>query len=50
MRYDDARLAAQYGVDGIVVSNHGARQLDTCITTIEALPHVVKGVKSVKGF
>lgn len=30
MRADDAKLAIEAGVDGIVVSNHGGRQLDTC--------------------
>ena len=31
---EDARLAVQYGVDGILVSNHGARQLDTVPATV----------------
>jgi (S)-2-hydroxy-acid oxidase len=31
---EDARLALQYGVDGILVSNHGARQLDTVPATV----------------
>jgi len=36
----DAILALKYGVDGIIVSNHGARQLDTVPSTIEMLPYV----------
>src|SRR5262249_53425297 len=35
---EDAALAVQAGVDGIVVSNHGGRQLDGCEPTLEALP------------
>jgi len=41
---EDARLAVEQGVDGIVVSNHGARQLDRSIATAHALPHVVAAV------
>uniref|UniRef100_A0A8R1E0W9 FMN hydroxy acid dehydrogenase domain-containing protein n=1 Tax=Caenorhabditis japonica TaxID=281687 RepID=A0A8R1E0W9_CAEJA len=44
MRGDDALLALEAGVDGIIVSNHGGRQLDSCIATIEALPDVVRAV------
>lgn len=40
----DARLAVEHGVDGIVVSNHGGRQLDGAVATIEALPAVVDAV------
>jgi L-lactate dehydrogenase (cytochrome) len=40
---DDARLAAGTGVDAIVVSNHGGRQLDGATSTIAALPRVVEG-------
>ncbi len=35
---DDAILALQNGADGIIVSNHGGRQVDGSISTIEALP------------
>ena len=42
---EDAELAVQAGVGGIVVSNHGARQLDTSIATIDALPDVVAAVR-----
>jgi len=41
---EDARLAVERGADAIVVSNHGARQLDTVLPTIEALPEVVAAV------
>lgn len=40
----DAALAAVAGVDGIVVSNHGGRNLDASIAPIEALPEVVAAV------
>ena len=41
---DDARLAAEHGAAGIVVSNHGGRQLDTVLSGAEALPEVVEAV------
>jgi isopentenyl diphosphate isomerase/L-lactate dehydrogenase-like FMN-dependent dehydrogenase len=41
---EDARLAVEHGVDGIVVSNHGARQLDRVQTGVDALPEVVAEV------
>ncbi len=41
---DDARLAVQHGVDGLVVSNHGGRQVDGAISAIEALPAIVQEV------
>jgi L-lactate dehydrogenase (cytochrome) len=41
---DDARLACQHGVDALVVSNHGGRQLDGTRSTISALPEVVEAV------
>lgn len=44
---EDARLAVQCMVDGIVVSNHGARQCDTTVSTIEALPEVVETVRAM---
>lgn len=43
---DDARKALDYGVDGIIVSNHGGRQVDGSISTIDALPDVVETVGS----
>jgi (S)-mandelate dehydrogenase len=36
----DARLAHQYGADGIVISNHGGRQLEDSPTAIELLPNI----------
>lgn len=39
---DDARLAAEHGAAGVVVSNHGGRQLDTAPATADALPAVVE--------
>ncbi len=41
---EDARLAVQHGVDAMVVSNHGGRQLDGARSTISALPEVVEAV------
>lgn len=41
---EDAKIALQFGVEGIIVSNHGARQLDTSPSSIEALPEIVKAV------
>ncbi|GAC1390257.1 MAG: alpha-hydroxy acid oxidase [Ktedonobacteraceae bacterium] len=41
---EDALLAIAHGVDGIIVSNHGGRQLDGAITSIEALPEIVEAV------
>ncbi|HLH62067.1 MAG TPA: alpha-hydroxy acid oxidase [Ktedonobacteraceae bacterium] len=41
---EDAVLAVEHGVGGIVVTNHGGRQLDTAIPSIEALPEVVEAV------
>ena len=42
---EDAELAVQYGAAGILVSNHGARNLDTGPATIEALPGVAQRVR-----
>lgn len=44
LRADDARRAVDAGVDAIVVSNHGARQLDTVPATIDALPAIAEAV------
>ena len=44
VRGDDARRAVDLGVDGIWVSNHGGRQLDGAIATLDALADVVAGV------
>jgi (S)-mandelate dehydrogenase len=39
---EDTRLALDHGADGVVVSNHGGRQLDGSLATIEALPEIVE--------
>lgn len=39
---EDTRLAVEHGVDGIIVSNHGGRQLDGVLASIEALPEVAQ--------
>jgi 4-hydroxymandelate oxidase len=44
LRGDDARQAVDCGAKAIIVSNHGGRQLDGAIATIEALPEVVAAV------
>jgi (S)-mandelate dehydrogenase len=44
LRGDDAERLAALGVDAIVVSNHGGRQLDGAPATLDALPHVVRAV------
>ena len=41
----DARQAASLGIDGLVVSNHGGRQLDGASSTIAALPSIVEAVQ-----
>jgi isopentenyl diphosphate isomerase/L-lactate dehydrogenase-like FMN-dependent dehydrogenase len=41
---DDARRAVDAGVSGLIVSNHGGRQLDTCFPTARALPEVLEAV------
>ncbi len=41
---DDARKAIDYGINGIIVSNHGGRQVDGAIATLDALPEIVKVV------
>ena len=43
-RADDAQRAASIGCDGVVVSNHGGRQLDGAASTLESLPEVSKAV------
>jgi 4-hydroxymandelate oxidase len=44
LRADDARRCVAAGADGIVVSNHGGRALDTSVATAEALPYVAEAV------
>jgi isopentenyl diphosphate isomerase/L-lactate dehydrogenase-like FMN-dependent dehydrogenase len=42
---EDARLACEHGAGGVIVSNHGGRQLDGVSATIDALPEVVEAVE-----
>jgi 4-hydroxymandelate oxidase len=42
---EDAARAVEHGVDAIVVSNHGGRQLDGAVASIEALPGIVGAVR-----
>jgi 4-hydroxymandelate oxidase len=44
LRSDDALLAVKHGASGIIVSNHGARQLDTTPATISVLPEIADSV------
>lgn len=41
---DDARQAVESGAAGVIVSNHGGRQLDTAPATIEVLPEIIEAV------
>jgi 4-hydroxymandelate oxidase len=45
LAYEDAVLAADAGVDGIIVSNHGGRSEDSGRSSIDALPEIVEAVK-----
>eukprot|EP00210_Caulerpa_lentillifera_P002211 g2125.t1 len=40
----DAKLAVDHGADGIIVSNHGGRQVDTSVTALDVLPGIAKAV------
>jgi lactate 2-monooxygenase len=42
---DDALLSMEHGVDGLIVSNHGGRQLDGAIATLDALPMIMDSVQ-----
>ncbi|KAI9315966.1 hydroxyacid oxidase 1-like protein [Dichotomocladium elegans] len=44
-RAEDAKMAIEHGVDAIVVSNHGGRQLDSCPSTLEVLPEIVQACR-----
>ncbi len=44
MRADDAEEAIEHGVDGIIVSNHGGRNMDSAPAPIQVLPEIVKAV------
>ena len=41
---DDARKALDYGMDGLIVSNHGGRQVDGAVSTIEVLPSIREAI------
>jgi 4-hydroxymandelate oxidase len=45
LAWEDAVMAADAGIDGIIVSNHGARSEDSGRSTIDALPEIVEAVK-----
>jgi (S)-mandelate dehydrogenase len=45
LRADDAERLAAMGIDAVVVSNHGGRQLDGAVATLDALTPVVRAVK-----
>jgi isopentenyl diphosphate isomerase/L-lactate dehydrogenase-like FMN-dependent dehydrogenase len=45
-RPDDAVKATEYGVDGIIVSNHGGRNMDSAVSSIDALPEIAEAVGS----
>jgi 4-hydroxymandelate oxidase len=45
MTMEDAKIAVEHGVDGIVVSNHGGRQLDSTPATLDVLPEIVDAVR-----
>ncbi len=42
---EDAVRAAELGCDGIILTNHGGRQLDYCVSAIDVLPEVVQAVR-----
>ena len=44
LRANDAKLAGNHGCDGIVVSNHGARHVDSCVTPMQVLPEIAAAV------
>ncbi|MDQ2802650.1 MAG: alpha-hydroxy-acid oxidizing protein [Pseudomonadota bacterium] len=43
-RPDDAVKAVEYGIDGIIVSNHGGRNMDSAVASIDALPDIAEAV------
>ena len=49
MTAEDAALAVEHGLDGIIVSNHGGRQLDWAQATLDALPEIVEAVDVAGG-
>ena len=45
---EDARLAADHGVDGVIVSNHGGRQLDSSVAPLRVLPEIIQARGGMK--
>src|SRR3989454_7065089 len=45
LRADEAERLAGLGIDAVVVSNHGGRQLDGAVAALDALPRIVRAVK-----
>ena len=45
LHHEDAALASEYGCDGVIVSNHGGRQLDGATTPLRVLPRIVENFK-----
>lgn len=45
LRADDAVRAVEYGADGVILSNHGGRQLDSAISGMDALPEVARELR-----
>jgi lactate 2-monooxygenase len=43
---DDAIVALEHGIDGIIVSNHGGRQLDGAVSTLDVLPSICEAVNN----
>ena len=44
LHVDDAKLAVEHGMDGVVVSNHGGRQVDGAVAALDVLPEIVAAV------
>src|SRR5688572_8776486 len=44
---DDAKKARSIGIDGLIVSNHGGRQLDSMVTPLRVLPQIVEAVPDI---
>jgi len=44
LTHEDASLCVEHGVDGIIVSNHGGRVVDSGLSTIEVLPEIARSV------
>jgi isopentenyl diphosphate isomerase/L-lactate dehydrogenase-like FMN-dependent dehydrogenase len=44
LRADDAALAVEHGADGVVVSNHGGRNMDSAVAPLDVLPEIVRAV------